>query len=318
MPDRYNRFVKKLLVLPLASLLFLASCAKDIQNPEAVKQGVMDYLKQRSAEIGIDMNAMNVSVSSLSFEKDVARAAVSFAPKGVPVSSGMTMNYVLDRKGDKWVVRGRQTNAANPHGGGQALPGTQPGTEAQPGALPPGHPPADGSGATGTFPRSSSDRIETMKTVAVLGGGPAGSFAAERLAQAGLRTIIFDEKLAWEKPCGGGLTYKAYREYPYLIDNATPKKLIYETSLSAPKAGEVSMRLNKPLVIYSRMDLNGMLLKRAEKAGAEIEKTRVLGIERCDDGWRLQTRCGTAEADFCVVATGARNSLRDVKHVTNE
>ena len=37
-----------------------------------------------------------------------------------------------------------------------------------------------------------------------------GRFAAERLASAGLRTMLFDEKLAWEKPCGGGLTYKAY------------------------------------------------------------------------------------------------------------
>ena len=51
-----------------------------------------------------------------------------------------------------------------------------------------------------------------MKTVAVLGGGPAGSSAAERLARAGLRTIIIDEKLAWEKPCGGGITYKAYSQ----------------------------------------------------------------------------------------------------------
>lgn len=159
MLDRYNCCVKKLfalpfLILPLASLLFLVSCAKDIQNPAAVKQGVMDYLKQRSAEIGIDMNAMNVTVSSLSFEKDVARAAVSFAPKGVPVSSGMTMNYVLDRKGDKWVVRGRQSSAANPHGAGQALPGTQdlPGSESQPGALPPGHPPAEGQNPSGALP----------------------------------------------------------------------------------------------------------------------------------------------------------------------
>ncbi len=62
-----------------------------------------------------------------------------------------------------------------------------------------------------------------MKTVAVLGGGPAGAFAAERLARAGLKAIIFDEKLAWEKPCGGGLTFKAYNEYPFLIDNAWPK-----------------------------------------------------------------------------------------------
>src|SRR6266705_801321 len=99
-----------------------------------------------------------------------------------------------------------------------------------------------------------------MKTVAVLGGGPAGSFAAERLARAGLKTVVFDEKLAWEKPCGGGLTYKAYQEYPYLIDNATPKKLIHRTSLSAPKAGEVKMSLTHPLVIYSRLDLNRMLL----------------------------------------------------------
>ena len=46
-----------------------------------------------------------------------------------------------------------------------------------------------------------------MKMVAVLGGGPAGSSAAERLAAAGLKTVIIDEKLAWEKPCGGGITY---------------------------------------------------------------------------------------------------------------
>jgi flavin-dependent dehydrogenase len=72
------------------------------------------------------------------------------------------------------------------------------------------------------------------------------------------------------------------------------------------------MKLENPLVIYARKDLNGMLLKRAEQAGAEIEQTRVLGIERREKGWRLQTRAGAAEADFCVVATGARNSLRDV------
>ena len=60
----------------------------------------------------------------------------------------------------------------------------------------------------------------------------ASRFAAERLAGAGLKTIIFDEKLAWEKPCGGGLTYKAYQQYPFLIDNDTPKKVIHETTLA--------------------------------------------------------------------------------------
>jgi len=151
-----------------------------------------------------------------------------------------------------------------------------------------------------------------MKTVAVLGGGPAGSFAAERLARAGLKTILFDEKLGWEKPCGGGLTYKAYQEYPFLLDNDTPKRLVHETVIAAPKAGEATMRLEHPLVIYSRLDLNRMLLERAEKSGAALEQTRVLGIDRHNGGWLLRTQRGTVPADFCIVATGARNSLREV------
>jgi flavin-dependent dehydrogenase len=72
------------------------------------------------------------------------------------------------------------------------------------------------------------------------------------------------------------------------------------------------MDLSSPLLIYSRIDLNRMLLERAEQAGAQLEKTRVLGLERGGRGWRLKTRQGTLEADFCIVATGARNSLRNV------
>ena len=114
-----------------------------------------------------------------------------------------------------------------------------------------------------------------MKRVAILGGGPAGAFAAETLASAGLGVILMDEKLAWEKPCGGGLTHKAYSQYPFLIENSTPKRLVTETVLAAPKAGEVTLQLGDPLLIYSRFDLNRMLLERAERAGAQIEKTRV-------------------------------------------
>ena len=151
-----------------------------------------------------------------------------------------------------------------------------------------------------------------MKRVAILGGGPAGAFAAERLATAGLRVLLLDEKLAWEKPCGGGLTYKAYSQYPFLIQNSTPKRFVTETTLAAPRAGQVELKLDEPLLIYSRYDLNRMLLERAERAGAQIEKTRVTGLERYGSGWQLRTPQGTVDADFCIVATGARNPLRDV------
>lgn len=151
-----------------------------------------------------------------------------------------------------------------------------------------------------------------MKRVAILGGGPAGAFAAEQLASAGLGTVVFDEKLAWEKPCGGGLTYKAYHQYPFLIENSTPKKLISETVLAAPHTQPVTLRLREPIVIYSRLDLNSLLLDRAQRAGAQLEKTRVLAVNRYGDGWRLITKSGALDADYCIVATGARNPLRDV------
>ena len=88
--------------------------------------------------------------------------------------------------------------------------------------------------------------------------------------------------------------------------------MVTESVLAAPKAGEVTLKLGDPLLIYSRFDLNRMLLERAERAGAQIEKTRVTGMERQGAGWRLETAGGKLDADFCIVATGARNPLRDV------
>ncbi|WP_031495018.1 NAD(P)/FAD-dependent oxidoreductase [Bryobacter aggregatus] len=151
-----------------------------------------------------------------------------------------------------------------------------------------------------------------MKKVAVLGGGPAGAQAAEMLSAAGVNTILIDEKLAWEKPCGGGITYKAYEKYPYLFENETAKKVVTETYIGAHKSPSIKMNLNQPILIYSRLELNKLLLERADRAGAQIEQERVTAIEEREKGWSLKTRSGSIEADYVIVATGARNPLRDV------
>jgi hypothetical protein len=121
-------------MLVAAALVVLAGCAKNIQNPDAVKQGVMDYLKDRASTMGLNVDAMDANITSVSFQKDVARASVAFVVKGMPGGGGMNMDYVLDRKGDKWVVRGRQVSPGNAHGS-EALPG------GAPQGLPPGHAP---------------------------------------------------------------------------------------------------------------------------------------------------------------------------------
>ncbi len=150
-----------------------------------------------------------------------------------------------------------------------------------------------------------------MNTVAVIGGGPAGAMAAAEMASAGLRVTLFDEKLAWEKPCGGGVTFKAYHEYPFLVDNNVSKRTVRQTWIDAPDTTGARLDLDRPILIYARRDLNQLLLDRAVRCGAGIEQARVLDIERDAGGrWSIRTRTGAAQADFCIVATGARNPLR--------
>ena len=116
-----------------AGTLVLAACArKNIENKEAIRQAVVDYLNSRQTQTGLDMSNMDVNVTAMTFERDTARATVDFRVKNS--DAGMQMNYTLDRKGDKWVVQARPESG---QGHGVVTPGneTAPGKE-----LPPGHP----------------------------------------------------------------------------------------------------------------------------------------------------------------------------------
>src|SRR5580692_7643509 len=98
-----------------------------------------------------------------------------------------------------------------------------------------------------------------MKEIAIVGGGPSGAMCGERLARAGFAVTLYDEHLAWEKPCGGGLTHKAIETYPFLLNGPYPKKLIRTVELISSNGHRAPLVLDKPIVIYSRTVLNGLL-----------------------------------------------------------
>jgi geranylgeranyl reductase family protein len=149
-----------------------------------------------------------------------------------------------------------------------------------------------------------------QKPIAIVGGGPAGAFAAERLATAGRQVLLLDEKLAWEKPCGGGITQKALAEYPFLQDAEVERNWVSSCELISPRARRVYLALDRPIAIFSRRVLNGLLLERARRAGAEIVGERVIAISGAAGGWNLATRNGQVRASFIVLAVGARNPFR--------
>ncbi len=146
--------------------------------------------------------------------------------------------------------------------------------------------------------------------IAVIGGGPAGAMAAACLAQGGRAVAVFDEKLVWEKPCGGGITHKALTQYPFLVDAQVERNLVDACELISPAGLRLWLPLGHQIAIFSRRILNGLLLERAQRAGADVVHDRVLGITRQDGNWRLRTRCGELTADYVVVAAGARNPFR--------
>ncbi len=134
---------QRILPVLFVGVLFFG-CGKGIQNEGAVRQGVIDYLSQRS---DLNLSTMQVDVTSVSFRQDEADATVSFRPKGAP-SGGMQMRYTLERKGSRWVVKGRGRNQAgqSPHGAGAQNPPPEGGLPAKGSELPPGHPPMGAPG----------------------------------------------------------------------------------------------------------------------------------------------------------------------------
>jgi len=157
------------------------------------------------------------------------------------------------------------------------------------------------------------------RTIAIIGGGPAGATTAEKLAAGwGLgspggsnhRVLVFEEKPDWEKPCGGGLSHKVLRRYPFLAEAAGGANLLRDAEFIASTGTALRFNLRTPLAIYSRATLNRLLLGRAEDAGAEIVKDRIVGLRRADTGWELEGRGKTYRADYVVLAGGARSRLR--------
>jgi hypothetical protein len=147
----YHRYVIRTTCIAAATLgvVLLCGCERDSHSQDAVRQGVVAYLSKRS-----DLLAMDVSVTSVSFRQNEATAQVHFQAKGnSSPAAGMTMQYVLERQGGQWVVKGR-TGAGAAHGasgpGVNSVPGqgTLPGSLDGMPALPPGHPSASSDSTT--------------------------------------------------------------------------------------------------------------------------------------------------------------------------
>jgi len=147
--------------------------------------------------------------------------------------------------------------------------------------------------------------------VLIVGAGPAGSFAAERLARGGVRVALFDGRPPGDpKACGGGVTSKALKAWPHLLDAVG--RTINELDLYSPSGRHLHLELDEPFAVYSRIAFDTFLRERARRAGAHVfaEKVSARGFKQTADGWTVRTQSGAEfSGDWLVGADGANSAI---------
>ena len=129
--------------------------------------------------------------------------------------------------------------------------------------------------------------------VLIVGAGPAGSFAAELLAKGGARVALFDGRPEGEpKACGGGVTAKALKAWPQLL-NAVGRT-VTELELYSPTGKRLHLELEEPFAIYSRIAFDSYLREQARAAGAYVIAAKISGrgVKRSEAGWVVKDASG--------------------------
>ncbi|KAK7300341.1 hypothetical protein RJT34_11184 [Clitoria ternatea] len=138
-------------------------------------------------------------------------------------------------------------------------------------------------------PRFHSLTISASKSIpgrklraAVIGGGPAGSSAAEALASGGIETFLFERNPpSVAKPCGGAIPLCMLEEFDiphHLIDRHVTHMRIFSPSNIAVDFGK-TLKPHEFIAMLRREVLDSFLRSRAHSAGAIPVSALVTGID---------------------------------------
>lgn len=119
-----------------------------------------------------------------------------------------------------------------------------------------------------------------MLRVAVVGGGPSGSCAAEVLAKAGIETWLFERKLDNAKPCGGAIPLCMVSEFD-LPESIIDRK-VRNMKMISPSNREVDIHLDNAdeyIGMCRREVLDGFLRNRAAELGTHLVNGLVQSID---------------------------------------
>jgi len=162
-----------------------------------------------------------------------------------------------------------------------------------------------------------SDSSKDIRGVIVVGGGPAGSFTAARLAEYGLNVIVLEQKprLGGEVCCAGIISKKCLERFA--IDDSLVIKELSGARIYSPAGNQINLLRKKPQAcLIDRAALDLSLASRAKTAGAEYVmgasvKAVAVGRDAVEVSYQAAEGTKTRKAKAVVVACGFNQKLID-------
>jgi geranylgeranyl reductase family protein len=150
-----------------------------------------------------------------------------------------------------------------------------------------------------------------MIKVAIVGAGPAGSYCAYKLAEAGIYPSIFDYSHPREKPCGGLIPANAQDYFPFLKSLPIPHSKRSAMTIVAPSGIRLVIGFGKGSILgFSRLKFDQYLLGIAVNEGADLIEEKVIGIERKNGWWKVRTQKQSYAVETIVGADGVNSMVR--------
>ena len=146
----------------------------------------------------------------------------------------------------------------------------------------------------------------------VVGAGPAGALASLHLARQGRRVVVLEKARAGrDKPCGGGLTVRAWHDLEVPIDDLVVARVGTADLRCGPRRSVRIALGAKEVLMVRRRDLDRRIGEAAEEAGAELHHCEpAIAIEPDGGAVEVRTASGRYRAASVLLATGAEAPLR--------